>query len=97
MRRRDFTAGKADWQVVQEGCGHRPDHLDGDTLFDVTNVRFCAGFVAEVFLHCIRLIPPDIMAVHREMAIAAEDRPVSRAAAVRPVGQFSLERNASLV
>lgn len=29
----------------------------------------------------IRLIPPDIMAEHREMAIAAQDRPVSRAAA----------------
>jgi uncharacterized membrane protein YkvA (DUF1232 family) len=29
----------------------------------------------------IRLIPADIMAQHREMAIAAQDRPVSRAAA----------------
>src|SRR5215475_2455508 len=29
----------------------------------------------------IRLIPPDIMAQHREMAIAAQDRPVSRVAA----------------
>ena len=29
----------------------------------------------------IRLIPPDIMAEHREMAIAAQDRPVSRVAA----------------
>jgi len=29
----------------------------------------------------IRLIPPEIMAEHREMAIAAQDRPVSRAAA----------------
>jgi hypothetical protein len=30
----------------------------------------------------IRLIPPEIMAEHREIAIAAQDRPVSRAAAV---------------
>jgi uncharacterized membrane protein YkvA (DUF1232 family) len=30
----------------------------------------------------IRLIPPEIMAKHRDMAIAAQDRPVSRAAAV---------------
>ncbi len=30
----------------------------------------------------IRLIPPEIMAQHRDMAIAAQDRPVSRAAAV---------------
>jgi uncharacterized membrane protein YkvA (DUF1232 family) len=29
----------------------------------------------------IRLIPPEIMAEHRDMAIAAQDRPVSRAAA----------------
>jgi uncharacterized membrane protein YkvA (DUF1232 family) len=28
----------------------------------------------------IRLIPPDIMTQHRDMAIAAQDRPVSRAA-----------------
>jgi hypothetical protein len=30
----------------------------------------------------IRLIPPEIMAQHRDMAAAAEDRPVSRAAGV---------------
>src|SRR5262249_19750545 len=30
----------------------------------------------------IRLIPPDIMAQHRDMAIAAQGRPVSRAAGV---------------
>ncbi len=30
----------------------------------------------------IRLIPPDIMAEHRAAAAAAQDRPVSRAAAV---------------
>jgi uncharacterized membrane protein YkvA (DUF1232 family) len=30
----------------------------------------------------IRLIPPEIMAHHRDVAIAAQDRPVSRAAAV---------------
>ena len=30
----------------------------------------------------IRLIPPDIMAQHRDMAIAVQDRPVSRAAGV---------------
>jgi hypothetical protein len=29
----------------------------------------------------IHLIPPEIMAEHRDMAIAAQDRPVSRAAA----------------
>jgi uncharacterized membrane protein YkvA (DUF1232 family) len=29
----------------------------------------------------IRLIPPEIMGEHREMAIAAQDRPVSRVAA----------------
>ena len=29
----------------------------------------------------IRLIPPEIMAQHRDTAIAAQDRPVSRAAA----------------
>jgi len=30
----------------------------------------------------IRLVPPEIMAQHRDMAIAAQDRPVSRAAGV---------------
>ena len=30
----------------------------------------------------IRLIPPDIMAQHRDMAIAAQDRPVSGVAGV---------------
>lgn len=30
----------------------------------------------------IRLIPPEIMAQHRDVAIAAQDRPVSRAAGV---------------
>jgi uncharacterized membrane protein YkvA (DUF1232 family) len=30
----------------------------------------------------IRLIPPDVMAEHRAMAAAAQDRPVSRAAAI---------------
>jgi len=30
----------------------------------------------------IRMIPPEIMAEHRELAAAAQDRPVSRPAAV---------------
>ena len=30
----------------------------------------------------VRLIPPDIMAEHRDLAAAAQERPVSRAAAV---------------
>jgi uncharacterized membrane protein YkvA (DUF1232 family) len=30
----------------------------------------------------IRLIPPEVMAEHRDMASAAQDRPVSRAAAI---------------
>jgi uncharacterized membrane protein YkvA (DUF1232 family) len=32
----------------------------------------------------IRLIPPEIMAEHRELAATARDRPVSRAAATGP-------------
>ncbi len=34
----------------------------------------------------IRLIPPDIMAEHRDAAAAAQDRPVSRIAAVVVIG-----------
>lgn len=34
----------------------------------------------------IRLIPPEIMAEHRELAAAAQDRPVSRAAAAVVIG-----------
>jgi uncharacterized membrane protein YkvA (DUF1232 family) len=38
----------------------------------------------------IRLIPPEIMAEHRDLATAAQDRPVSRAAAVVIVGIWIL-------
>jgi uncharacterized membrane protein YkvA (DUF1232 family) len=34
----------------------------------------------------IRLIPPGIMAEHRELAATAQERPISRAAAVAIVG-----------
>lgn len=34
----------------------------------------------------VRLIPPDIMAAHRELAAAAQDRPISRMAAFIIVG-----------
>jgi uncharacterized membrane protein YkvA (DUF1232 family) len=36
----------------------------------------------------IRLIPPDVMAEHRDMAAAAQDRPVSRGAAVAVIGAW---------
>jgi uncharacterized membrane protein YkvA (DUF1232 family) len=38
----------------------------------------------------VRLIPPPIMAEHRALAMAAEDRPVSRAAAAVIVGLWAL-------
>jgi uncharacterized membrane protein YkvA (DUF1232 family) len=38
----------------------------------------------------IRLIPPEIMAEHRELAAAAEDRPVSRLAAAFIVSLWSM-------
>src|SRR5262249_40717743 len=41
----------------------------------------------------IRLIPPEIMAEHREMAIAAQDRPVSRAAAAAIVTIWVVAKN----
>jgi uncharacterized membrane protein YkvA (DUF1232 family) len=34
----------------------------------------------------IRLIPPEVMAEHRDVAAAAQDRPVSRAAAIVVIG-----------
>jgi uncharacterized membrane protein YkvA (DUF1232 family) len=34
----------------------------------------------------IRLIPPEVMAEHRDMAAAAQERPVSRGAAVLVIG-----------
>ena len=36
----------------------------------------------------IRLIPPEVMADHREMAAAAQERPVSQAAAIAVVGAW---------
>jgi uncharacterized membrane protein YkvA (DUF1232 family) len=38
----------------------------------------------------IRMIPPEIIAEHRDLATAAQDRPVSRAAAVVIVGIWIL-------
>jgi uncharacterized membrane protein YkvA (DUF1232 family) len=38
----------------------------------------------------IRLIPPDIMAEHRELAAAAQERPVSRRAAVVIAGIWAI-------
>jgi uncharacterized membrane protein YkvA (DUF1232 family) len=38
----------------------------------------------------VRLIPPEIMAQHRNMAAAAQDRPVSRAAGVAIVSIWAL-------
>jgi len=46
------------------------------------------GYLGDVILvplgiaAVIRLIPPDVMAEHRAMAAAAQERPVSRAAAI---------------
>jgi uncharacterized membrane protein YkvA (DUF1232 family) len=39
-------------------------------------------------LAVIRLIPPEVMAEHRDLAAAAQDRPVSRAAAIVVIGAW---------
>jgi uncharacterized membrane protein YkvA (DUF1232 family) len=36
----------------------------------------------------IRLIPPEVMAEHREMAAAAQERPISRAAAITVIAAW---------
>jgi uncharacterized membrane protein YkvA (DUF1232 family) len=38
----------------------------------------------------IRLIPPEVMAEHRDMAAAAQDRPVSRMAAIVIIAGWSI-------
>jgi len=37
----------------------------------------------------IRLIPPEVMAEHREMAAAAQERPISRAAAITVIAAWA--------